>query len=101
MDVNKGIRLAVDTGKVYMGYKETEKAVVDRDAKLVIISSNIPGEKEEELEKLASLSDIAVYRYQGSSMVLGAVCGRPHLVSALGVAKAGDSDIFELGRRKK
>lgn len=101
MDIKKSIRLAVDTGKVCMGFKGTVKAVVNREARLVVVSRNARREHREDMERLARLSSVPLHKFEGTSMELGAICGRPHLVSFLGVVEGGDSDIFELGRRKK
>lgn len=100
MDVERAIRSAVDTGKVLMGESETIKAVINREVKLVILSSNCSPEAKEDVTRFASLYDIPIYRFEGSSLELGAVCGRPHVVSMLGIVRSGDSDIFELGRRR-
>ncbi len=100
MDVNKAIRVAIDTGKIYMGSEETINAVINKEVKLVIVAENCPPERKADLKKFAKLSGIPVYEFEGTSMELGAVCGRPHVVAMLGVVEAGDSDIFELGRRK-
>ncbi len=101
MDINKAIRTAVDTGKVYMGTRETLRAVANKEVKLVIVAENCPEESYQDLKRYAELSGIPVYEFKGTTIDLGAVCGRPHPVAMLGVVEAGDSDIFELGRRKE
>lgn len=99
MDVGKSIRAAVDTGKVILGERETLKAVRNGDVKRVIMASNCPPAFKEELAHCAKVSGVQVYEYHGSSLELGSVCGKPFVVSMLGVVEAGDSNIFELGRR--
>ena len=44
MDLNKSLRLAIDTGKVSVGANQSSKAITSGSAKLVIISSNCPDE---------------------------------------------------------
>jgi large subunit ribosomal protein L30e len=100
MDVERAIRVAVDTGKVYLGKEETLSAVRNREVKLVVVASNCPEDAKSDLLRYAELAGIPVYEYPGTSLELGAVCGKPYVVSMLGVVEAGDSDIFELGRRK-
>ncbi|WP_457554655.1 50S ribosomal protein L30e [Candidatus Pyrohabitans sp.] len=100
MQVERAIRVAVDTGKVYLGAKETLSAVRSGEAKLVVVARNCPGDAKEDLMRYARLADVPVYEYPGTSLELGAVCGKPYVVSMLAVVEAGDSDIFELGRRK-
>jgi large subunit ribosomal protein L30e len=100
MDVERAIRVAVDTGKVYLGKEETLNAVRNKEVKLVVVASNCPPDAKSDLLRYAELAGIPVYEYPGTSLELGAVCGKPYVVSMLGVVEAGDSDIFELGRRK-
>ena len=99
MNVEKAIRTAVDTGEVILGARKTLRAVLNNHVKLVVIAINCPTNLKKDVEHYAKISGVHVYEYEGSSMELGAVCGKPFLVSMLGVVKAGDSDIFELGRR--
>lgn len=96
VNVEKEIRSAVDTGKVIMGERETLKAVKNRGLKLVICASNCKAELKEELEKHTNISEVPVYKFGGSSLELGAVCGRPHLISMLGIISSGDSDVLKL-----
>ncbi len=99
MDAGKSIRAAVDTGKVILGERETIRAVRNGDVRLAIIASNCPPALKEELMFCAKISGVHVYEYPGSSLELGSVCGKPFVVSMLGIVEAGDSNIFELGRR--
>lgn len=99
MDVGKSIRAAVDTGKVIFGERETLRAVRNGDIKLVVMASNCPYNLKGELAHHAKISGAHVYEYAGTSVELGSTCGKPFVVSMLGVVEAGDSDIFELGRR--
>lgn len=99
MDVGKSIRTVVDTGKVTLGERETLRAVRNRAVKLVITASNCPSALKEKLMHHARISDVHVYEYPGSSLELGSACGKPFVVSILGVVESGDSDIFELSRR--
>ena len=98
MNIEKAIRTAVDTGKVVFGEKETLSAVKSKEVRLVIVAGNCPAGPKAGLKKAAGFSGIPTYEY-ATSLELGSVCGRHHLVSMLGVSEAGDSDIFELGRR--
>lgn len=99
MDVEKSIRLAVDTGKVVLGEKETLRAVQNKEVKLVIASANCRPESKKTLDAHSKLSEIKVFDFEGSGVDLGSICGKPFVVSMLGVADAGDSNIFEVGRR--
>ena len=44
MDLNKALRLAIDTGDVHLGSKQSSRAVNSGSAKLIILASNCPEE---------------------------------------------------------
>ena len=94
MDLNRSIRIAVDTGKVSFGVKSATKALLNKQAKLVIIANNTPKEIREDVKQYAILSEIPILEYPGSTLDLGATCGRPHFISALTIFETGDSDIL-------
>jgi len=98
INVEKEIRTAVDTGEVIMGERETLKAVKAKGVKMVICASNCKEKPKNDLKKYADIVGIPVYEFGGSSIELGAVCGRPHLISMLGIVNQGDSDILKLDR---
>ncbi len=99
MNVERAIRTAVETGDVLMGERETLKAARNGRLKLAIAAQNCPRTMKEQLKQYAELSKLPVHEFAGSSLSLGSTCGRPHLVSMLGILEAGDSDILELARR--
>jgi large subunit ribosomal protein L30e len=99
LDIEKAIRSAVDTGKVLFGERETTKAARVREIKLAIIADDCPRENRESLEKVSMASGVATYSFEGTGIELGSVCGKPFIVSMLGIIDAGDSDILEVGRR--
>jgi len=91
--VISAIRLTVESGKVGFG---SRKAVAG-DAKLLIIAKNTP----EGIRKNVSKSKIPVLEFNGSTMELGAVCGKPFPVSVLSVMDEGNSNILELSKKKQ
>jgi len=101
MDLNRSIRIAVDTGKVSYGVESAKAALLNKQAKLVIIANNCPEEIKEDIDHYAKLSKIPVLEFPGSSLDLGAICGRPHFVATLTVYETGDSDIFKAVKGKK
>ena len=92
MDLNKSLRLAIDTGKVSVGAKQSSKAINSGSAKLVIVSSNCP----EETVTVANDGGTPVYSFKGNNAVLGAACGKPFPVSIIAILDAGKSDILKL-----
>ena len=91
--VISAIRLTVESGKVGFG---SRKAVAD-DVKLLIIAKNAP----ESIKESISKSKIPTLEFEGSTMELGAVCGKPFPVSVLSVLDEGNSNILELAKKKQ
>jgi len=89
------LRMAIKTGKVRFGSKETLKAVKLGKAKIVIIAANAPEEVKKDILYYAKLSKIPVYVYQGTSIELGTICGKPFMVAAITIYDEGDSRILE------
>ncbi|MCK9150440.1 50S ribosomal protein L30e [Methanobacterium alcaliphilum] len=96
MDVDRGIRVAVDTGIVTLGSEKSIQALKLGDGKLVIVADNSPEDIQEDVNYYAKLSNIPVYTYQGTSVDLGSVCGKPFTVATLVIKDPGDSTILEL-----
>lgn len=96
IDANKEIRRAVDTGKTVMGVRESEKNILSGKSKLVIISENIPEDVSERIESLCKTSEIAFYKYKGTSISLGSVCGKPFPIAAMSIEDVGKSKVSKL-----
>jgi len=97
IDVDKAIATTVKTGKVQFGAnKAVESAKLGR-AKLIVLASNCPRSIVEDIMYFSRFSNVPVVIYKGTSIDLGAVCGKPFTVSALTVREPGDSDILKLG----
>lgn len=101
IDVNKAIATTVKTGKVLFGANNAVKSVKTGKAKLIILAANCPRRVREDIEYYGKLSAIPVIIYNGTSIDLGAVCGKPFTVSALTIKDPGDSDILKLTRTRK
>jgi len=96
IDVNKAIVTTVKTGKVFFGTNNATKNAKTGKAKLIVVASNCPQKIREDIESYCKLSNIPVTIYKGTSIDLGAVCGKPFKVSALTIREPGDSDILKL-----
>jgi large subunit ribosomal protein L30e len=95
MDVDRGIRIAVDTGVVTLGSEKSIQALKLGKGKLVVIADNSPENIKEDVNYYAKLSEIPVYTYNGTSVDLGSVCGKPFTVATLIIKDPGDSTILE------
>ncbi|RAP48044.1 MAG: 50S ribosomal protein L30e [Methanosphaera sp. rholeuAM74] len=96
MDIERGIRVAVDTGKVILGSNKSIQAIKLGNGELVVMAANAPKNVKEDIEAYAKLSDMPVYTFEGSSVELGSICGKPFTVTTLVVQEPGDSNILEL-----
>ncbi len=72
------------------GTAQTEKAVRNGKAQLVVVSENCPS------TFLTQNKDVKVRVYKGNNIELGAVCGVPYSVAALAVIDKGTSNILTL-----
>ena len=92
MDINKALRLAIDTGTVRVGIRESCKATGSGTAKMIILSSNCP----EDAAKQVMNSETPVHSVVGNNAALGAACGKPFPVSTVAILDGGKSDVLTL-----
>ena len=95
MDVDRGIRVAVDTGDVTLGSEKSIQSLKLGKGQLVVVASNAPKEIIEDVEYYSNLSGIPSFVYDGTSVDLGSVCGKPFTVATLIVNDPGDSTILD------
>ncbi len=95
-DIEKELVNALKTGKVVLGSRKTLKLVKLGKAKAVVVAENAPPEIRDDIIYYAKLSNIPVYVYPGTSLELGAVCGKPFTVASLAILDPGNSRIIDL-----
>lgn len=98
VDVDKVLKNTIKSGKVKIGTKETETAIKDGTAKLVVISSNCPCSIQ--ISDMANKKKIPVYNYESNSMSLGTTCGKTFAVSVFAVLDDGGSNITSLVKKR-
>lgn len=101
IDVNKAIATTVKTGKVLFGANKAVESVKLGRAKLIVLASNCPRDIVAGIMYFSRFSNVPVVIYKGTSIDLGAACGKPFMVSALTVREPGDSDILKLGEERR
>ncbi len=94
------VRLAVESGKVEFGARSGLAQGQAGKVKLYVTASNTPSETKDRLGKAAKDADVPVIEFEGSSMELGSVCGKPFPVSVLSIYAEGSSNIMELVKKK-
>ncbi len=91
MDINRSLRLLVQTGKVHFGVRQARRAIKANEAKVIVVPQNV---HETVLRELQT-SRVPLVKFDGTNMDLGTVCGKPFSVSALTALDVGDSDIMD------
>lgn len=92
MDINREIRVAVNTGKVSFGVKEAIDNVEEGNAKMLIVANNCPERNFEGKE----YEGVPIYHYKGINKELGSAAGKPFAISTITVMDSGDSNILSL-----
>ncbi len=94
------IRLAVDTGEAALGLNSVIGSIKNNTAKLIILAKVNDNDILEDIQHMAKVAEISVQLFEGNSMDLGSLCGKPFSVSALSIINPGASDILK-GLEKK
>ncbi|WP_297071563.1 50S ribosomal protein L30e [Thermococcus sp.] len=94
------LRKAEETGKIVMGAKKAVHYAKMGGAKLIIVAKNTKPDLKEDIIYYARLSRVPVYEFDGTSVELGTLLGRPHTVSAIAVVDPGESRILALGGKE-
>jgi len=87
MDMDRALKIAMRTGKVLLGTKQTLKSIRNERAKVVVVSANCPSSVRDKL------GDVPIQEYEGLNTELGPACGKPFPVSVLTVIEPGDSGL--------
>ena len=93
------LRLAVESGKVEFGARTGIAASILGKAKLFVIATNTPAPVRGKVEGFAKSSKVPVLQFEGSTMELGSVCGKPFPVSVLSVYEEGTSNIMDFVKK--
>jgi len=94
------IRLAVESGKVVFGSRSSLKAS-SKGVKLLVIAKNAPAEIRTNVLEISKTSKTPILEFEGTTMELGSVCGKPFPVSVLSIFEEGNSNILELAKKKQ
>jgi len=95
------IRLTVESGRVDFGARTALKNSVAGTAKLFVFARNTPRSIRTPITKYAALSHAPVIEFDGTTLELGAVCGKPFTISVLAVYDAGVSPLLDLAHVSK
>ncbi|MHA1786433.1 MAG: 50S ribosomal protein L30e [Candidatus Helarchaeota archaeon] len=96
MSEDTSIKIALRTGDVILGYKNSIKALRNNKTKMILMAENCPKHLKNEIDRLCELGEVKNRRINKSSWDLGFICGRPHMVAIMAIVNPGDSDILNL-----
>ncbi|MDE1797992.1 MAG: 50S ribosomal protein L30e [Candidatus Micrarchaeota archaeon] len=94
--LSKAIRMCLDSGKVELGARTAIREALLGHGKLIVLASNAPADEQADLARYCALSNLPLLKFEGTSLELGSVCGKPFPVSALWVSEVGNSPIMGL-----
>lgn len=100
IDLNRVIRSAIKSRKIYFGSKRTINAARNGKATIIITSSKCPNMIRRDIQHHARISGIPVYTYNGSSQDLGLVCGKKFPISALVVREITEPELLKMVKGK-
>ncbi|EPR80081.1 60S ribosomal protein L3 [Spraguea lophii 42_110] len=87
--------LALKTGKVNLGFKESLKSLVEKKTKLLILTSNFSPIKRKTLEYYAAISNnTPIYYYDGSNNDLSKNCGKYFRIGVISIQDFGEADLM-------
>ena len=92
-DIEKHLRLLLDTGKVILGTNKSIKALMLEDVKAIIYAENIPELVKESLLEKTKVGSIPAIKYNGTSLKLGKLCGKLFPVTIMAVKELGEADL--------
>ena len=65
---------------------------------MIVIAGNCPKEIAQDVQAFCKLSGIPTIAFEGTSLELGTVAGRPHPVAVLSVLDTGNSTIMQFAK---
>lgn len=90
VNIDKALLSVIRTGSVIIGSKRTIESAENSEAEMVILSANCP----ENVRSKINSTDVPVFNYQGTSVELGASCGKPFSIAAMAIIDPGESNIL-------
>jgi large subunit ribosomal protein L30e len=96
IDLDRIIRSAIKSRKIYFGSKLTLNVAKSGRAAVIIIASNGPSELRNDIISYSKLSSIPLFIYPGTNFDLSLVCGKNFPVSALAIREIVDPQLLRM-----
>lgn len=93
--VSKAIRMCLDSGQVSLGMRTALSRALHGRGQLIVLAANAPADESSDLRRYCAISHLPLLPFEGTSLELGSVCGKPFPVSALWIGETGNSPILE------
>ncbi|MEM1633599.1 MAG: 50S ribosomal protein L30e [Sulfolobales archaeon] len=87
--VEETVKEIVRTGNIVIGFRRTLKMLRLGKLRAVIIARHIPENMFSEITYIARLSETPLIVFEGGSVELGSLIGKPFPVSTIGVVDTG------------
>ena len=79
------VKRAVREGRAVLGYRKSMKLLKSGKPRLVIVASNAPRRVLEEIEHNCKVGGVQFKIFEGTSLQLGLLCGKPFPVMVMAV----------------
>ena len=94
MDISRQLKMAVSSGNMLFGQRQTADACARGDAKVVILAANCP---QNYIDKLhARHASVIMHRVNMVNRDLGVACAKPFAISTICITDSGESDLLSL-----
>jgi large subunit ribosomal protein L30e len=87
MTVNSEIKSAVKSKNLIMGSRTVIKSMKNDNLSTVVYASNCPDEMLKDLNHYSKISGIRFEKFDGNSVQLGEICGKPFKILVVGIKK--------------
>ena len=88
MTVSKDIKSAVKSKNLIMGSRTVLKNLKNDNLSTVVYASNCPDEMLKDLNYYSKISGIKFEKFEGNSVQLGEICGKPFKILVVGIRKS-------------
>ncbi|MFP4118121.1 MAG: ribosomal L7Ae/L30e/S12e/Gadd45 family protein [Candidatus Woesearchaeota archaeon] len=85
VDILDELKKSVKDEKLVVGTEQVLKGIRDKSIKKVVLSSNVPEDIKDDIEKYTSLTGIPVEKLSMDNEELGTFCKRKFHISVLGL----------------
>ncbi|MEM3369257.1 MAG: 50S ribosomal protein L30e [Candidatus Micrarchaeia archaeon] len=96
IDIEKSIRISVDTGKIEFGTRTCKHLAAHGTAKLILLAGNCPMNLKNEIIDICKNSNVPYKELKYPSIELGSLAGKPFPVLMMAVIDPGDSEILKI-----